>query len=167
MPQPRLNRIGDLEIDQHMGVQRFSWRLQAIGQLVMVIFLAAALAGLFGSGPLSRGRVGESGRLEVEYGRFERRTQEASLTVTLGPLSGGTVDLWIAEPFVAASPLVQVIPEPERVALASGRVVFTLRLSGDRPQVRITTKPEVFGRLHGRLGLVGGPEVSFRQLVYP
>ena len=167
MPQPRLTRVGDLEIDQHLGVQAFSWRIQAIGQVLMGLFLAAALAGLFGSGPLSRARAGDPAGLEVEYRRFERRTQEIPLRVTMGPQPGGTATLWLDASYVAAAPFVRVIPEPERVALEEGRVLLTMRLVGDRPQVHLTIKPEAFGALRGRLGIQGGAEVSFSQFVYP
>ncbi len=167
MPQPRLSRVGDLDIDQHLEIQVFSWRLQAVGQVLMGLFLVAALAGLFGSGPLSRAHAGDPAGLEVEYGRFARRTLETTMIVTLGPRSSGNVTLWIAEPYLAAAPLIRVIPEPERVALEGGRVILTLRLLGERPRVQITVKPEDFGVLQTQIGIGEGPEVSFTQVVYP
>lgn len=167
MAQPRLNRVGDLDIDQVMSVQEFSWRIQQFGQVAIALFLAAALAGLFGRGPLSHAKVGDPAHLALEYSRFERRTQEATLTVLLGPQPSGVVRLWLDERFVAAQPFERVIPEPEGVALEEGRVVFSLRVAGERPTVWITIRPEAFGALRGRLGIVGGPEVSFVQFVYP
>ncbi|MNT99744.1 hypothetical protein D3C72_2426770 [compost metagenome] len=75
--------------------------------------------------------------------------------------------IWLDEGFVAAQPVERVIPEPEGVALEAGRVVFSLRVAGERPTVWITTRPETFGSQRGRLGIMGGPEVSFVQFVYP
>jgi hypothetical protein len=167
MPLPRLTRVGDLDIDQHLEVQAFSWRIQRIGWVAIALFLAAALAGLFGRGPFSRARVGEPAVLEVDYGRFERRTQEATLIVRLGPQPSGRVRLWIDAAYVAEQPIHRVLPEPERVEAADDRLLLTLRVSGERPEIRITTMPEVFGPLRGRLGLSGGPEVAFLQFVYP
>ncbi len=167
MPLPRLTRVGDLEIDQRLEVQAFSWRIQQIGWVAIALFLAAALAGLFGRGPFSRARVGDPAVLEVDYGRFERRTQEATLIVRIGPQPSGRVRLWIDEAYVSEQPIHRVLPEPERVEAADGRLLLTLRVSGERPQIRITTMPEVFGAMQGRLGILGGGEVSFRQFVYP
>jgi hypothetical protein len=162
-----LKRVGDLEIDQHLGIQEFSWRIQQIGQVAIVLFLAAALAGLLGHGPLTRAHAGDAASLEVEYGRFARRTQETTMTVRLGPQPMGMAKLWIDATYVAAQPLERVIPEPESVEVIDGRLVMTLRVSGTRPEVRITTRPEAFGPMQARMGLLGGPELRFDQFVYP
>ncbi|MNR78862.1 hypothetical protein D3C72_95620 [compost metagenome] len=167
MSSPRLNRVGDLEIDQHLGVQRFSWRIQRIGMVAIVLFLGAALSGLLGHGPLTRARAGSPDRLEVEYGRFERRTQETTMFVRLGPQPGGTVRLWMDADYVVAQPIQRVIPEPEGVELLDERLVMTLRVAGERPEILITTRPEAFGAMQARLGLLDGPEVVFDQFVYP
>jgi hypothetical protein len=167
MPQQPLARVGDLEIEQQLEVQEASWRLQRIGWVGMVLLLVVALAGGFGRGPWSRARVGAPGGLEVDYGRFERRTQEARLVVRLGPQPAGLVRLWIDGDYLARQPLQNMLPQPERMALSSGRLILDLRVSGDRPEIRIDTRPERFGRQRGRLGLLDGPEVAFEQFVYP
>jgi len=167
MSTPRLKRVGDLEIDQHLGIQAFSWRLQQIGQIAIVLVLLAALAGLLGRGPLARTRVGDPAAFAVEYGRFERRTQETTLIVRLGAQPSGLAQLWVDASYVAAQPFQQVFPEPERVELRDGRLVMTLRISGARPEIMITTRPEAFGSMRARMGLVNGPEVAFDQFVYP
>lgn len=167
MPTPRLNRVGDLEIDQHLGIQAFSWRLQQFGQVAIVLFLGAALSGLLGHGPLTRARAGDPATLEVEYGRFERRTQETTMFVRLGPQPGGTVRLWIDASYVVAQPIQRVIPEPEGVEVLDDRLVMTLKVSGERPEILITTRPEAFGPIQAQMGLSGGPVVTFGQFVYP
>jgi hypothetical protein len=167
MTRARLKRIGDLEIDQHLSIQAFSWRLQQIGQVLMVLFIGAALLGYFGSGPKSRTTVGDPSRLSVEYDRFERRTQESALIVRLGPQPTGRASLWFDERYVAAQPFLGVLPEPEGVEILEGRLVVTLRVSGARSTIRIVTKPEAIGSLRGRMGILGGPEVAFTQFVYP
>lgn len=167
MPTPRLNRIGDLEIDQHMGIQEFSWRIQQIGQVAIVLVLVAALVGLLGRGPLARTRAGDPSTIAVEYGRFERRTQETTMIVRLGPQPSGVAQLWVDVSYVAAQPFQRIIPEPERVEMIGDRLVMTLRVSGAHPEVLITTRPEAFGSMQARMGLLDGPEVVFDQFVYP
>ncbi len=167
MPRSPRSRIGDLEIDQDMEVQRRSWRFQRIGWGGIVLFLGAALAGLFGDGPLSRDRVGDPAHLEVAYPRFERRSQEAVLIVRFGPQPSGVVRLWIDRDYLSEQPIQRVEPVPERAEAHSDRLILDVRVSGDSPEVRITTMPVGFGPLRGRLGLLGGPEVSFEQFVYP
>lgn len=79
MSRPRLSRVGALEIDQHLDVQRASWRLQVIAWWAIAILIGLALAGIFSSGPLSRARIGDPAALEVEYARFERRTKPTAI----------------------------------------------------------------------------------------
>jgi hypothetical protein len=167
MTRARLKRIGDLDIDQHLSVQDFSWRVQQIGQVLMVIFLGAALLGYLGSGPMSRMTVGDPSQLALEYNRFEHRTRESTLIVRLGPQPAGRVRLWFDERYVSAQPFLDVLPEPEGVEVLEGRLVLTLRVSGAQSAIRIATRPEAIGSLRGRMGILGGPEVAFTQFVYP
>ena len=60
--QPEVHRVGDLELDEHIGFQRRSWRVQRIGQIVVVLVVLAALAGLFGGGGRNGGAHGGSER---------------------------------------------------------------------------------------------------------
>lgn len=167
MAQPPLSRVGDLDIDQQLDVQEMSWRLQRIGWVAMILVVLGGLAGVFGHGPVSRARLGDPSLLELEYSRFERRTKEAVLRIRLPTSTAGHVRLWIDAAYLAGQPLVRVQPEPERTELADGRLILDLWLSGERPVVRIDTKPEIFGPVRGRLGLVDGPELAFGQFIYP
>ena len=64
---------GPRELDRHLPFQRREWRAQQIGWIALGLFLAAALAGLFGGGPLSSARASDpGGGLTVDYQRFVR-----------------------------------------------------------------------------------------------
>ncbi len=167
MPRARLKRVGNLDIDQHLRIQAFSWILQRVGQVLMVLFVGAALLGYLGRGPLSRATAGDPAYLAVEYNRFERRTQESVLIVHLGPQPSGRVRLWFDERYVSALPIMAVLPDPEDVEVREGRLVATLRVSGASSTIRIVTKPEAIGSVQGRLGILEGPEVRFSQFIYP
>ena len=167
MARARLKRIGDLDIDQHLTVQAFSWILQQVGQVFMVLFVGAALLGYLGRGPMSRAIAGDPSTLAVEYHRFERRTQESVLIVRVGPQPSGRVRLWFDERYVSALPIMGLLPEPEGVEVRGGRLVATLRVSGAQSTIRIVTKPEAIGAVQGRMGIMDGPEVRFSQFIYP
>ena len=75
-------RVGDLELDQDLGFQRREWSLQRIGWWALTGFVVVASLGLFGGGPLSRGRVGDPGAaVWIEYERFVRVGARARLYV--------------------------------------------------------------------------------------
>jgi hypothetical protein len=48
-----LGRAGDLEVEQDLDFQQRTWALERAGWIVMLLIIAAALAGFFGGGPLS------------------------------------------------------------------------------------------------------------------
>lgn len=48
-----VHRVGDLEIEEDLDHQRRCWKLERASWAVMALVLLAAMAGLFGSGPLS------------------------------------------------------------------------------------------------------------------
>lgn len=64
---------GPRELDRHLPLQRREWRARQIGWSAPGLLLSAALAGLFGSGPLSSARASDpGGGLAVDCPRFVR-----------------------------------------------------------------------------------------------
>ena len=61
-------RIGDLDIAQDIRSLNRAWKVQRAGWIVIALLLLAALAGLFGSGPVGDARE-EAAALRVDYVR--------------------------------------------------------------------------------------------------
>ena len=165
----QLRRVGDLEIEQHLDLQERLWRFQRIGWGIMALLVLAALSGLTGSGPLSRAWAGSPGDLlRVRYDRFLRAESLSALEVHLGP-SGRETRIWFSRDYLEAVPFERAVPEPERVEMGPDRVTYVFRQAAAGGTGRITFYGPVttVGRVEGRVGLPGGPEVRFGQFVYP
>ena len=164
------HRVGDIEVAQDLEFQRHEWVLQRALWVAIAILLLAALAGLFGSGPLSRAEAVTTG-LALDYERLARRHAPHELTVEVGPeaTTDGTVALWIDQTYLDGYRVESIMPEPESVETGAQRVVFRFAVGDvDAPaQVVFALEPERVGPNQGRLGLAGGPELAFRQFVFP
>jgi hypothetical protein len=165
-------RAHDLEIDQDLTYLRRSWRVQRAGWLAMAVVLALALAGLLGSGPLSRREVGVPGLLQVEYERFARYEAPQTLTVRVDPAAThtGEIRLWVDRRYLEHARIETITPEPSRVESAADRLVYVFAMNrpGEPATIAFGLQAERIGRISGRVGLEDAEAAApFRQLVYP
>jgi hypothetical protein len=119
----------------------------------MTLLMVVTLLGLFGSGPLSRASAGaESTPLYLEYDRFGRLSNPTELRI-----------------YVKSVQIEKVMPEPDRIELASDRLIYNFPVV-EPNQVGLITfhlKPTQFGLLVGQVGLVEGETLNFNQFIYP
>lgn len=166
----RVEATGDLEGERDLAFQRREWAVQRAAWAAMALVLLAALAGLFGSGPLSEASV-EAGPLAVGYGRFQRRHAPEELVVAVAPRAsaGGRVEVWLPAAYLGAIDVESVVPAPEAVRADGDRVVYAFAVDdpGQPLEATFSLEHDDVGVVHGGAGLVGGPEVAFRQVVYP
>jgi len=167
-----ITRVGSLDVAQDLRFQRWEWAVQRVGWAAFVLILVAGLLGLFGDGPLSRGRAGtRETRLWVEYERLQRYQAQATLQVHVAreTIGDGTLRLWIGRDYAEGVRLRQLTPSPEATEVAGDRLIGVFRVgAGPGPAtVTLQAQPTVRGRQRVRLGLVDGPAVDFTILVYP
>lgn len=166
-------KVGSIEISEDMPFQERSWRVQRFGWAIMVLITLAALAGVFGGGPLAYASVGTTASgLNVQYEKFTRLRAESELAARISPDAAGadsTVRLWIDRLWLDGFEVKSITPEPEKTELISDQVVYTFRLTpGSAPgQVRLSLEGRTLGISQGRVGLDGGPTYKFTQVIYP
>jgi hypothetical protein len=167
-----VHRHGDLEITEDLPFQRREWLAERVAWTIMALVIAAALLGLFGTGPLSRTTAGdEAGPLWLEYERFARLLAPAPLRVHLGP--GAARDkpvlVWIDRRYIENLELQQVTPEPDSMEVGDERLIFSFQWAeGNGPAaVTFNMRPSRVGSLSGRVGLINGTAIKIQQFVYP
>lgn len=165
-------RVGDLELEEDLRFQKRQWKVQRIAWVVWLLVLVAAVAGLFGSGPLSNGTAGEEGGpLWAEYQRFERHQGPSDLKVFLGPgaASGGEGRVWLGRDYLESVELESVTPPPLRVEAGADRYTYVFPVTDPQQGTAVVFRfrPEALGRHEGRIGLPGGAELKFGRFVYP
>jgi hypothetical protein len=163
-------RVGDLQINQDLDFQRRTWAVQRVAWAVMLLVLAAAVAGLVGPGPLSEVTVGAADApLRLEYNRFERYQAPAELRLHLKPAAAGEARVWLSQEFVGSVEIDEVTPEPAAVEAAADRLTYVFRVADASRPVPVTFRFEAnaFGPVRGAVGLDGGPQLEFPMFVYP
>lgn len=149
--------------------QERQWRYQRIGWVVIAALLVAALAGLFGRGPLSRGHT-ESRSLRLEYPRITRMEAPATFEFELMDSgSGRDLALWLDQSFLEAFEITRTVPAA-RLEIA-GPLGATFRFPpGAAPGARritVLAESRKAGSIAARAAAGGAPPVTFRAFVLP
>lgn len=170
MPEP--GQMGSIELEQDIDFQNRSWTVQRAGWVVMLVIVAAALIGVFGGGPVSSARAGDTNRLRVDYERFVRLDSPEKITFTVGRgavPAGSSVDLWIDRQWLTKHVVNSIVPAPSGTRVTSDRVIyrFDVDSAGFPSQIEFDLETRGMGRLKGRAGTGAGNSVAFTQLAYP
>jgi hypothetical protein len=169
-------RVGDLDVDQDLELQRHMWAVQRVGWVVMAAAVLAAVLGLFGgAGPLSKTSVGDpDAPLSIEeYERFSRFGMPTTLRVHLDPAreSGGEVRLSVSREYLESVQIQSVTPQPRSVAAGPDWLTYVFDVTsgpGQPTAVTFNLQPDRVGLLEGRVRLEGPRgELEFGQFVYP
>ena len=139
----------------------------------MLLISVSALFGVFGDGPLASAEAGtDSSGLRIEYERFVRQEAPGTLIANVGAAAvrpDSTVQIWLDRKWLEQMELKQVTPEPDSSRLEADRVLYTFRVNPASTPVRITwyLETHALGRSAGRIGISGGPTISYSQFAYP
>lgn len=167
-----IQRVGDLEIVQDLEFQRRAWKVQRISWLGLGLILLGALAGVFGSGPLSQGIVSsQNDSLQLEYDRFGRFQAPAKLNIVLGAGTeqNGQVKVWLSRSYLEKTEVQQISPQPDWVEASPDRLTYVFHTNTrDRPTaVTFYLQPEQVGWQTAEIGVTSGPTLKFNQVIYP
>ena len=167
-----LKQVGELQIAEDLEFQRKEWRFERIGWALMALVLLAALLGLLGPGPLSNATAGEEGgALWAKYQRFAHRSALTRLEVYAGPNTAqeGQLRLWVSRETIGVNEVRGIQPEPEQVSAAGDRFVYTFAVDDPAREVVVyfLLEPTKYFRQQIALGIEGGPQLGFTQVLYP
>lgn len=157
---------GDLQTSEDMTRERREWVVQRVGWGVMALFLAAGVAGVFGSGPLARASVGDD-TLRVAYPRMARYQSPVALEVTA---VATRTELRISVParYAKDAGITRVSPEPDRVELRDDRYVYVFPVAAPGQfRVAFELEPSHIGTIRGEVAVDGVTTVRFDHFVVP
>ncbi len=166
-----MERIGDIELSQDLDYQRRSWIAQRVGWIFFGLLMVAAFAGFLGAGPFSAATAGEGTPLQVQYGRFVRHRApvEMKIAVQPGAVQGEEARISVNREYLEQVEIQNVVPEPDSVETAGDRLTYVFKVAnaGEVNKLTFNFMPITIGQHEVRVGLEGGPEHTFKQMIYP
>ena len=162
-----LAEVGDLQVDQDLAHARSTWRFQRFGWGLMALIALAALAGLFGDGPLAKAQASSPG-LQLDYDRFARHGAATELRLQLHPTQA-EARVWVERSFIEGHEIHGITPEPDRMTTAGDSLWLTFTVATpSRPMtILFDLQPIAMWQRHGSIGTEAGPSLEFTQFVYP
>jgi hypothetical protein len=154
------------DLEKQLRFHRREWRVQRIGWVVVAIFLALALAGLFGGGPLSHTRASGTEGV-VEYERFVRNGAPTELVVTPSGSSHGVSRIEITSEYLEAVRVVRITPEPAAVRISGARLVYEFAAAAPGASVTFHIDPQHLWRHRAEVTIDAGAPLPIWQLTYP
>ena len=157
----------ELEIEHDEALLERNARIQHAAWIAMLVVLAAAVLGVFGSGPLSATER-SAGGLTVAYQRFERSQRASSITVTFAGSPGGEAALSLPRGWLDRVRIESVSPEPRSESATAAGSTWRFA-TGTAGPIEATFRfvPERAGSVEGWVEREGGGRVPFRQFVWP
>lgn len=165
-------QAGDLQVPEDLDFEQRSWRVERVGWVILSLIMTAAFVGLLGDGPISAATAGAEGTpLQVQYGRFARHRAPVQMAIKLQPgaVPGDEARVWVDQQYLDGVELQNAMPEPESVEVGPDRYVYVFKLSepGAGAEFSFDLIPVRIGIRQVRVGIDGGPELRFTQIVWP
>ena len=157
-------------IEEDLPYQRRAWVIERIGWSLMAAVLVAAVAGVFGRGPLSQAQANLSdGSLTLDYDRVVRFQAPAELRIRLrASPSAGEAVLALSHVYLMAVSVDEIQPPPAQVRRQGEGVAYYFPVEGSAREIEVVfrLKPETIGTLSGTVS-AGSRPVQFKQFVLP
>lgn len=159
-----------LQVAEHEAFQQREWTAQRIGWACIAAFVAAALLGVLGPGPLSATTATSDDQLlEVEHQRFRHLEADDMITVVLAPaaVTGDAVEVELAQDWVRSVDISGITPEPqEQVATSYGLRLAVSSEPSSQVTIRIAFRATRIGIVDAGVRFQGRT-TTFRQITYP
>jgi hypothetical protein len=161
----------ELEVGFNQGFETGWHRAELIGRAVIVLVVAAGLAGLLGRGPFSHQSARTpDGLLSVDFEPVARFNTPTQVTLHVRPITGqDSVRLELSSTLVEPLGLQSIQPRPLWESARGGDVIARLAVPPDVPElfVRLHLLPAVAGIEAITARLDAGPRLRWSQFIVP
>ncbi len=162
-------------VREDLRFQKVMWLIERMGWIAMAMIVAAAMAGLLG-GPTARKETRDaSGRVHVEYRRFQRHLDPAALRLKIDTQGQSLFELTIGKDLAQAFEIRSVVPAPIEMQAHAGGLLMKFAASPDPAspdnglpaEIVIVGIPDRPGRVAGGIALFGETPAPLDIFVYP
>ncbi|WP_292989836.1 hypothetical protein [Pantoea sp.] len=160
----------DYPIKEDMRWIRREWRIQRIGEYVLIALVILGACGLFSKGVLSNGSArSPDGTIQVEYERFGRVESNMDMRIRYNAPVTDRFNVTIGGGALDNLQIQTLQPQPlEAVTIGSDlRLTFSSRDTGLDHAIWIGLQPRNPGRIAVSVSSGDHPPARFTQWIYP
>lgn len=154
----------DIEIEEHLSLQKKGWIAQRMGLCIMLAFVLLALLGLFGDGVLSKETTTVE-NVTLEYERFYRHEASMELKVAVAESKAEEVDIAFPTDYLKNFEIRSILPEPKSNRIEQSKVHYLFDARGKVNIVYYLT-PRQSGAITGAIE-VNDAIFSVNHFIYP
>ena len=157
----------ELQIEQDVDFQRKNWKFERAGWLFMLLFVLAAVAGLFGRGGViwNTSVAGDKNDgLEIKYSSFVRQQAPEELEINMG---GTETTLVVQSKDFNKIQINNVVPQPEKTESSADKITYTFPPQQTDRSVNISYKAKEVGSAAFEISNGLGKKYSINQFIYP
>ncbi|WP_207515834.1 hypothetical protein [Longitalea luteola] len=118
----------DLQLEENLEQHKKGWMIQKIGWAILYIGLILAVAGIFGTGPVSYKTQVQNGNT-IEYERFLRYEAETDMTFRLKDVTD-SITLEIPQQYLQYVDVQSITPLPDRNRTINGVTTYFFHAGG-------------------------------------
>ena len=156
-----------IEVQEFPATQARIKAAQRVGVVLLLVLMAAALAGAFGMGGPVAGGNARQGALAVEFPRFARNVAPTSIDVHLGQAAASTVEVTLHGELADAFHVEIISPRPDQVSATGDATTYRfIAVPGEAHRIRFEGQFETIGPVHGQVR-AGQDAVPIRTFVHP
>jgi hypothetical protein len=152
-----------LEMEDEIDLHRKGWIIQRIGWFFLLAVFIAACIGVFGTGPVSNGKIEIDGQV-VQYQKFARFGSPVKMTVAARS-KAGEIKIIIADSYLKNMKLEGIVPQPDEHTLKGSMVEFIFSAT-DPFYINFYFKPETSGALETTIA-VNDSRFLISHFIYP
>ncbi|HRO66743.1 MAG TPA: hypothetical protein PL182_04170, partial [Pseudobdellovibrionaceae bacterium] len=123
----------ELEINEDYSFHRKMWVVQRVGWLLMAVFIAATMAGVFGLGGWASAVEKKNSWGTLKYDRFLRWQGPTTieLRVESAAVKNGEFEIWISNDYLKRMNTETFFPVPKSVIVHADRSSFVIPFRSD------------------------------------
>lgn len=148
----------------------FEFQLRRVGFGVLLLIIAAALAGLFSRGYLSDvTRSNDDRSLTLHYEKFNRLMSDTDMKITVVIPAGKRNRIVLGGDFMDGFRLDTLQPQPDKMYSLNGDMIleYPQPAEGDTQTLWLSLTPMKFGVIKNSIAIDNGAPVTFQQYIYP
>lgn len=149
---------------------RFESQVRRCGFVLLLLIVVAALGGLFSKGYLSETHLKNAdGTLSLHYEKFNRLMSDTDMKIVSVSSAGDRNRIIFGGDFMESFRIDSLQPQPDKMYSRNGEMIieYDKPKTGARQTLWLSLTPMKAGLIKSTIAIDGGPDISFRQIIYP